>query len=103
MKIRFLTLYTEKSTRGIGNLFGIPIAISIGRRMVFLGATVLLVVSSIICAYAKSYTWHLSARCVLALAAGQSEALVPMMTQVRNILEFWFSDINDQQGAFFPT
>lgn len=68
--------------RGIGNLFGIPIAISVGRRIVFLGSTVLLVVSSIICAYAKSYDWHLSARCVLALAAGQSEALVPMMTQV---------------------
>lgn len=42
----------------------------------------ILVVSSILCAFAKSYEWHLGARCFLALAAGQSEAVVPMMTQV---------------------
>ena len=69
-------------SRGISNLFGIPIAVAVGRRITFLGSTILLVVSATLCATNKSYSWHLGARCMLGLAAGQSEALVPMMTQV---------------------
>lgn len=68
---------------GIGNLIGMPFAIGIGRRVVFLASTAILVVTAILCAFAKSYEWHLAARMAMGLAAGQSEALVPLMTQVR--------------------
>ncbi|GLA19471.1 hypothetical protein AnigIFM62618_007582 [Aspergillus niger] len=66
---------------GIGNLIGMPIAIGIGRRIVLLASTVVLVLGSVLCATAKTYEWHLGARMVLGLAAGQSEALIPMITQ----------------------
>ncbi|KAL3486028.1 major facilitator superfamily domain-containing protein [Aspergillus germanicus] len=66
---------------GIGNLIGMPLAIGIGRRIVLLGSTVVLVVGAIVCALEQNYEWHLWARCVVGLAAGQSEALVPMITQ----------------------
>jgi MFS family permease len=69
--------------RGLSNLVGIPMAIAVGRRVVFLASTVILLVGALLCATAgSSYDWHLGARCFLALAAGQSEALVPMITQV---------------------
>jgi MFS family permease len=70
------------ATRGIGNLFGIPIAIAIGRRMVFLVSSAILLIGAILCGTARNYAWHLSARCFMSLAASQSEALVPMITQV---------------------
>ncbi|KAJ5144880.1 hypothetical protein N7448_002272 [Penicillium atrosanguineum] len=66
---------------GIGNLIGMPLAIAIGRRVVLLGFTVLLIFGAVLCATAKSYEWHLASRMVLGLCAGQSEALVPMITQ----------------------
>ncbi|KAL2816525.1 major facilitator superfamily domain-containing protein [Aspergillus granulosus] len=66
---------------GIGNLIGMPLAIGIGRRIVLLASTVVLVVGAIVCALEENYEWHLWARCVVGLAAGQSEALVPMITQ----------------------
>ncbi|KAI9035857.1 putative MFS transporter [Aspergillus affinis] len=66
---------------GIGNLIGMPLAIGIGRRIVLLGSTVVLVIGAILCATAKSFEWHLASRMVVGLAAGQSEALVPMITQ----------------------
>ncbi|RSL56839.1 hypothetical protein CEP53_006684 [Fusarium sp. AF-6] len=66
---------------GIGNLFGIPIAIAIGRRMVFLVSSAILLIGAVLCGTAKNYAWHLTARCFMSLAAGQSEALVPMITQ----------------------
>ncbi|WAO96417.1 Hypothetical protein NCS54_01409000 [Fusarium falciforme] len=66
---------------GIGNLIGMPLGIAVGRRIVLLGATVIMVASAGLCAGAKTYEWHLGGRIVLGLAAGQSEALVPMITQ----------------------
>ncbi|PLB44133.1 putative MFS transporter [Aspergillus steynii IBT 23096] len=66
---------------GIGNLIGMPLAIGIGRRIVILGSTAILVVGAVLCATAKNYEWHLASRMVVGLAAGQSEALVPMITQ----------------------
>lgn len=63
-----------------------PLAIAVGRRIVILGFTLLLIVGTVLCAVAKSYEWHLGARMVLGLCAGQSEALVPMITQVNNPL-----------------
>ncbi|KEF52426.1 uncharacterized protein A1O9_11667, partial [Exophiala aquamarina CBS 119918] len=66
---------------GIGNIIGMPIAIAVGRRIVLLASTVILVVSAVLCACATNYEWHLAARMVLGLAAGQSEALVPLIIQ----------------------
>lgn len=66
---------------GIGNLFGVPLAIAIGRRPVFLGSQILLIITALLCAYAKDYNWHLGCRMAMGIAAGQSEALVPMMIQ----------------------
>ncbi|KAF4974423.1 hypothetical protein FZEAL_8666 [Fusarium zealandicum] len=66
---------------GIGNLIGMPLGIAVGRRIVLLVATIIMIASAGLCAGAQSYEWHLAGRCVLGLAAGQSEALVPMITQ----------------------
>lgn len=66
---------------GIGNLIGMPLALAIGRRPVFLTSTLILVLSGGLCAGQKSYTMHLASRCVMGLAAGQSEALCPLMVQ----------------------
>ncbi|KAH9904305.1 major facilitator superfamily domain-containing protein [Xylariomycetidae sp. FL2044] len=66
---------------GIGNLIGMPFAYAVGRRMVLLGSTIIMIVATILCATAKDYEWHLAARMILGLAAGQSEALVPLITQ----------------------
>lgn len=68
---------------GVGCLIGMPLALAIGRRPVFLGSLSVLIVGALIAAFAKDYNWHLGARMVLGFAAGQSEALVPMMIQVR--------------------
>jgi hypothetical protein len=67
---------------GVGCLVGMPLALAIGRRPVYLGSLVILVLAAILAAYAKDYNWHLGARMILGFAAGQSEALVPMMIQV---------------------
>jgi predicted MFS family arabinose efflux permease len=70
---------------GVGCLLGMPLALAIGRRPVFLGALVILIVGAILAAQAKDYKWHLGARMMLGFAAGQSEALVPMMIQVGTV------------------
>jgi predicted MFS family arabinose efflux permease len=64
---------------GIGNIIGMPLALAIGRRLVFLLSSVVLVISGILCATQKSYEWHLGARMLLGIAAGQSEDLCPLM------------------------
>ena len=66
---------------GIGNLIGMPLAYAVGRRSVLLLAIIVLIVSACMCAIAPDYDFHLAWRCVLGLGAGQSEALVPLMTQ----------------------
>ncbi|CZT18286.1 related to transporter protein HOL1 [Ramularia collo-cygni] len=66
---------------GIGNLFLMPLAMAIGRRPVYLFSCVLLVVAAVGAAYVETYNHHLAVRMLLGLAAGQSEALVPMMIQ----------------------
>ncbi|KAL4812255.1 major facilitator superfamily domain-containing protein [Aspergillus spinulosporus] len=66
---------------GIGNLIGMPLAIGVGRRIVLLASTLILVIGAVLCATQKNYEWHLWSRCAVGLAAGQSEALVPMVTQ----------------------
>lgn len=66
---------------GIGNLISMPLCVAIGRRPVFLGTLVLCVASSIWCANAKSLNSHIAGRDIFSLAAGQSEALAPMIVQ----------------------
>ncbi|KAJ5370511.1 MFS transporter [Penicillium cataractarum] len=66
---------------GAANLIAIPMSLAIGRRPVMLFSTILLVVGSVLCACAKNYRQHLAFRFILGLAAGQSEALVGMITQ----------------------
>lgn len=61
-----------------------PLAIAVGRRIVLLIATAVMVVGAILCAFADNFEWHLGARMLIGIAAGQSEALVPMITQVSN-------------------
>lgn len=66
---------------GLGNLVGMPLALAVGRRPVYLGSCIVMLVASVLCVTQKSYPWHLGARMVLGLAAGQSEALCPLMVQ----------------------
>ncbi|KAF7554868.1 hypothetical protein G7Z17_g2579 [Cylindrodendrum hubeiense] len=66
---------------GIGNLLSMPIAAAIGRRPVFLFSLVLLVASGIWCACSTSLESHIAGRNVFSMAAGQSEALAPLMVQ----------------------
>lgn len=80
-KITGLMTYPTFSM-GLGNLVCVPLAMAVGRRPVFLGSIILLVGAAILAAYAQTLRWHLGARVVLGIAAGQSEALVPMMVQV---------------------
>lgn len=64
---------------GFGNLVLMPIAMSVGRRPVYLFSCTLLMASALGAAYVKTYSQHLGVRMLLGFAAGQSEALVPMM------------------------
>lgn len=73
---------------GVGCLTCTPLALSIGRRPVYLGSLVVLIIGGLLAAQAKDYNWHLGARMVLGLAAGQSEALVPMMIQVNSAMNY---------------
>ncbi|GKZ20740.1 hypothetical protein AbraIFM66951_003041 [Aspergillus brasiliensis] len=67
---------------GIGNLIAMPLAMAIGRRPVFLASALILTVGSIWCAASTSLSSHIAGRDVLSLAAGQSEALCPLIIQV---------------------
>lgn len=66
---------------GIGNLFGMPLALAIGRRPVFLLSCLVIGLAGGLCAGQQSFEWHLGSRCIMGLAAGQSEALCPLMVQ----------------------
>lgn len=66
---------------GIGNLIGMPLALAVGRRPVFLFSCLILILAGGLAAGQTSFTWHLAARCIMGLAAGQSEALCPLMVQ----------------------
>ncbi|KAM0544238.1 hypothetical protein ACHAPJ_011927 [Fusarium lateritium] len=66
---------------GIGNLLSMPLATAIGRRPVFLFSLLLLIVSGIWCACSTSLSSHIAGRDIFSLAAGQSEALAPLIVQ----------------------
>jgi MFS family permease len=67
---------------GIGNLIAMPIAMAVGRRPVFLASILLLTVGAVWCAASQSLGSHTAGRDILSLAAGQSEALCPLIIQV---------------------
>ncbi|KIL90281.1 hypothetical protein FAVG1_06011 [Fusarium avenaceum] len=66
---------------GIGNLLSMPLANAVGRRPIFLFSLLLLVVSGIWCACSTSLSSHIAGRNIFSLAAGQSEALAPLIVQ----------------------
>ncbi|KAM0753455.1 MFS general substrate transporter [Meredithblackwellia eburnea MCA 4105] len=64
---------------GVGNFVFMPIALAVGRRPVYLFSCALLFISCIIATFNTGYKYHLAIRIVIGFAAGQSEALVPLM------------------------
>jgi MFS family permease len=67
---------------GIGNIIAMPLAMAIGRRPVLLASALILTLGSIWCASSQSLSSHIAGRNILSLAAGQSEALCPLIIQV---------------------
>ncbi|KAL5329321.1 hypothetical protein ACEPPN_002832 [Leptodophora sp. 'Broadleaf-Isolate-01'] len=66
---------------GLGNILSMPLVLSIGRRPVYLASNLVLLIGLILCATSKSFEWHFAARCIVAFAAAQSEATVPLIIQ----------------------
>lgn len=93
---------------GIGNLIAMPWAFSVGRRPVFLASMLLLIGAGIWCQCSTSLGSHIAGRNIMSLAAGQSEALSPMIVQEIHFLHergrkiAWFIFIqNIFSGVFF--
>ncbi|KAI1852054.1 hypothetical protein JX266_002907 [Neoarthrinium moseri] len=92
---------------GIGNLFSMPLCVAVGRRPVFLASMILLVVSGIWCACSTSLSSHIAGRDVFSMAAGQSEALAPMIVQEIHFLHergskvAWFVGVQTVGTAAF--
>lgn len=68
---------------GVGNLIFVPISHAVGRRLTYLFSLTMLVVCSVWCACSQSLESHIAGRMILSLAAGQAEALCPIMIQVQ--------------------
>ncbi|KAK1634223.1 hypothetical protein BDP81DRAFT_396218 [Colletotrichum phormii] len=66
---------------GIGNLFSMPLCVTIGRRPVFLMSMILLVLSGLWCAFSTSLSSHIAGRNFYSIASGQSEALAPFIIE----------------------
>ncbi|KAK2041707.1 major facilitator superfamily transporter [Colletotrichum somersetense] len=66
---------------GIGNLFAMPLCVTLGRRPIFLTSLTLLVASGLWCAFSGSLSSHIAGRNIYSLAAGQSEALAPLIVE----------------------
>ncbi|KAJ5826198.1 hypothetical protein N7474_003336 [Penicillium riverlandense] len=93
---------------GIGNLIAMPWAFTLGRRPVFLASMLLLICAGIWCQCSTSLTSHIAGRNIMSLAAGQSEALSPMIVQEIHFLHergrkiAWFIFLqNIASGVFF--
>lgn len=71
---------------GLGNLISMPLAIAVGRRPVFLASSLLMVVAGVLCITQKNYEWHLAGRIIMGLAAGQAEALCPLIVEETHFL-----------------
>lgn len=66
---------------GVGNLLAIPVAHAVGRRPVYLLSTILLAFSCLWCAKSTSLSSHIAGRDIMSIAAGQAEALCPIIVQ----------------------
>jgi MFS family permease len=66
---------------GVGNLLAIPVAHAVGRRPVYLLSTIVLSFSCLWCAYSGNLNSHIAGRNVMSIAAGQAEALCPIIVQ----------------------
>ncbi|OAL03683.1 MFS general substrate transporter [Phaeosphaeriaceae sp. SRC1lsM3a] len=95
---------------GIGNLVAMPLAVTIGRRPIFVVTMIVLVASGIGCALAPNLSAHIAFRNIMSMAAGQSEALCPLVVQEIYFLHErgrkigWFVFIeNVIAGIFFIT
>lgn len=66
---------------GLGNLMTMPPALSIGRRPGFLASILLMIAGGVWCACSKSLESDIAGSAVMSLAAGQREALSPMIVQ----------------------
>jgi hypothetical protein len=93
---------------GLGNFISMPIAEVMGRRPVFLTSIVVLIIGGIWCATSQSLASHIAGRNIMSLAAGQSEALSPMIIQEVHFVHErgrklgWFIFIqNFTVGVFF--
>ncbi|KAI5477292.1 major facilitator superfamily transporter [Pseudohyphozyma bogoriensis] len=75
--VRLITIPTL--SMGLGNLIFMPIALAIGRRPVYIFSCALLFIGCIIAGQNTDYKYHMGIRVVIGFAAGQSEALVPLM------------------------
>ncbi|KAK1992840.1 major facilitator superfamily transporter [Colletotrichum falcatum] len=64
---------------GVGNLLSMPLCAALGRRPVFLASLLVLVAAGLWCALSTSLGSHVAGRDVYSLAAGQSEALAPLV------------------------
>lgn len=93
---------------GLGNLLCMPLALTLGRRPIFLFSIILLVGTSVWCTFYRSLDSHIAARDLMGFAAGQSESLAPMIIQEicflhergRKIAWFIFIE-NIASGVFF--
>jgi len=66
---------------GVGNLLAIPVALAVGRRPVYLMSTIVLAFGCLWCAKSTSLASHIAGRDVMSIAAGQAEALSPLIIQ----------------------
>ncbi|SPO43840.1 related to HOL1 protein [Moesziomyces antarcticus] len=66
---------------GIGNLFSMPLCVTVGRRPVFLFSLLMLIVTGFWCAFSDSLGSHVAGRSFFSMAAGQSEALAPYIVE----------------------
>lgn len=84
---------------GLGNIVAVPLAHAFGRRPFFLLSCLVMVVTCAWAAWSPNLTHHIAARDVMALAAGQSEALCPIIVQETFFLHeharslTWFSGL----------
>ncbi|KAE8318176.1 major facilitator superfamily domain-containing protein [Aspergillus transmontanensis] len=96
---------------GIGNFISMPLTLTLGRRPVFLFSLLLSIGTGLWCAFSTSLSSHIGGRNLLSMAAGQSEALAPLIIQdihflhERSSKQGWFVGIQNivAAGMFVAT
>lgn len=66
---------------GLANLALVPLAISLGRRPIFLISGIIAIIGAVWAGHSQSLGSHLGARCVQAIGAGTVESLIPFIIQ----------------------